>query len=68
VEGGPLLPVECEFYQVGLGATALHALSNLAQLTGKDAVATELAQAFEKQARKVNDSFWLATNSAMPLR
>jgi len=60
VEGGPLLPVECEFYQVGLGAAALRALSNLAQLTGKDAVATELAQAFEKQARKVNDSFWLA--------
>jgi GH15 family glucan-1,4-alpha-glucosidase len=60
VEGGPLLPVESEFYQSGLGATALRALSNLARLTGKDSVSTELAQDFEKQARKVNDAFWLA--------
>ena len=60
VEGGPLLPVESEFYQSGLGVTALQALSNLAKLTGKDAVAAELAQASEKQARKVNDAFWLA--------
>src|SRR6266404_4275638 len=60
VEGGPLLPVKTEFYQSGLGATALHALSNLARLTGKDSVSTELAQDFEKQARKVNDAFWLA--------
>jgi len=61
VEGGPLLPVESEFYQSGLGATALRALSNLARLTGKDSVSTELAQDFEKQARKVNDAFWLAS-------
>jgi len=60
VEGGPLLPVTSEFYESGLGAEALRALSNLARLTGKDAVATELAQAFEKQASKVNDAFWLA--------
>src|SRR6266849_6222587 len=60
VEGGPLLPVKSEFYQSGLGAEALRAISNLARLTGKDAVATELAQAFEKQASKVNDAFWLA--------
>jgi GH15 family glucan-1,4-alpha-glucosidase len=60
VEGGPLLPVESEFYQSGLGAEALCAVSNLARLTGKDAIATELAQAFEKQASKVNGAFWLA--------
>jgi GH15 family glucan-1,4-alpha-glucosidase len=60
VEGGPLLPVESEFYQSGLGATALRALSNLARLTGKDAVATELVQASEKQTSKVNGAFWLA--------
>ncbi len=60
VEGGPLLPVESEFYQSGLGVTALRALSNLAKLTGKDAVAAEVAEASEKQARKVNDAFWLA--------
>jgi len=60
VEGGPLLPIKSEFYQSGLGAEALRALSNLARLTGKDAVATEFAQAFEKQASKINDAFWLA--------
>ena len=59
VEGGPLLPVETEFYQSGLGAVALRALENLARLDGKDSVAGELAPAVEKQARKVNDAFWL---------
>jgi GH15 family glucan-1,4-alpha-glucosidase len=60
VEGGPLLPVESEFYHSGLGVEALRALSNLARLTGKDAIGTELAQAFEKQSAKLNDAFWLA--------
>jgi GH15 family glucan-1,4-alpha-glucosidase len=60
VEGGPLLPVKSEFYQSGLGAAALRALSNLARLTGKDAVGSELAQAFEKQTPKLNQAFWLA--------
>jgi len=60
VEGGPLLPIKTEFYQSGLGAEALRALSNLARLTGKDAIGTDLAQAFEKQASKLNDAFWLA--------
>src|SRR6266404_2103158 len=59
VEGGPLLPVESEFYQSGLGATALRALSNLARLTGQDARGSELAQEFEKQATKLNNAFWL---------
>jgi hypothetical protein len=60
VEGGPLLPVKSEFYQSGLGVEALRALSNLARLTGQDARGTELAQEFDKQAKKLNDAFWLA--------
>jgi len=60
VEGGPLLPVESEFYQSGLGVEALRALSNLARLTGQDAPASELAQEFEKQLPKLNSTFWLA--------
>src|SRR5712664_3562414 len=60
VEGGPLLPVDSEFYHSGLGVEALRALSNLARLTGKDATATELAQSFQKQSAKLNDAFWLA--------
>ncbi|HEY4817695.1 MAG TPA: hypothetical protein VIH67_09725, partial [Candidatus Acidoferrum sp.] len=59
VEGGPLLPVESEFYHSGLGVEALRALSNLAHLTGQDARATELVQLFEQQAKKLNDAFWL---------
>ncbi|MFI5092956.1 MAG: amylo-alpha-1,6-glucosidase [Candidatus Acidiferrales bacterium] len=60
VEGGPLLPVKTEFYQSGLGAEALHALSNLARLTGQTNSATELEQEFEKQKTLVDQSFWIA--------
>jgi GH15 family glucan-1,4-alpha-glucosidase len=60
VEGGPLLPVKTEFYQSGLGAEALRALSNLARLAGRDDAANALAKEFEKQRPLVNDSFWIA--------
>jgi glycogen debranching enzyme len=60
VEGGPLLPVKSELYQSGLGAEALRAISNLAHLTGQDALSAEFAQAFEKQMLKLNQAFWLA--------
>jgi glycogen debranching enzyme len=60
VEGGPLLPVDSEFYHSGLGVEALRALSNLARLRGKGATGTELAQAFQKQSVELNDAFWLA--------
>ncbi|MGC1620622.1 MAG: hypothetical protein WA765_19190 [Candidatus Acidiferrum sp.] len=60
VEGGPLLPVETEFYQSGLGAEALRALSNLARLTGQTDSSAKLEQEFEKQWPVVNDSFWIA--------
>ena len=38
IEGGPLLPIKQEFYQVGLGAEALRALSSLARVVGKNDV------------------------------
>jgi len=60
VEGGPLLPVKTEFYQGGLCAEALRALSNLARLAGRDDAANTLAKEFEKQKTLVNDSFWIA--------
>ena len=60
VEGGPLLPVKTELYQTGLGAQALRALANLAQLTGKDEVSHQLAREFEKQRPLVEKAFWLA--------
>jgi GH15 family glucan-1,4-alpha-glucosidase len=60
VEGGPLLPVESEFYHSGLGVEALRALANLARLTGQRARAIEIGQDFAKQIKKLNDAFWLA--------
>jgi glycogen debranching enzyme len=58
VEGGPLLPVQTELYQSALGAEALHALSNLSHLTGKDDVSQTLAQEFVRQKQLVNQAFW----------
>jgi glycogen debranching enzyme len=60
VEGGPLLPVKTEFYQSGLGAEALRALSNLAQVTGQEEMSKTLEKDFEKQRSLVNESFWIA--------
>lgn len=58
VEGGPLLPVKAELYQVGLGAEALRALSHLATLIGKDDAAQELTSAFARQKDLLNQMFW----------
>ena len=60
VEGGPLLPVKTEFYQIGLGAEALRSLSHLAHLVGKDDVSQELAQAFAHHKEFLNQAFWSA--------
>jgi glycogen debranching enzyme len=60
VEGGPLLPVKTEYYQSGLGAEALRALSNLARVTGQEELNKTLAKDFEKQRALVNESFWIA--------
>jgi glycogen debranching enzyme len=58
VEGGPLLPVKNEFYQAGLGVEALHALSNLALLVGKDDVSKTLAADFSRQKPALDQAFW----------
>ena len=60
VEGGPLLPVKAELYQIGLGAEALRSLSHVAHLVGKDDVSQELAQAFAHQKEFLNQAFWSA--------
>ena len=59
VEGGPLLPVKTELYQTGLGIEALHALSNLAHLTGKEDISKELASDFDRQKSLMNEAFWI---------
>jgi len=56
VEGGPLLPVKTEFYQSGLGAEALSALSRLAHFAGKDDISQQLAYEFIQKMQLVNQA------------
>jgi glycogen debranching enzyme len=58
IEGGPLLPVQTELYQSALGAEALHALSNLAHLTGKDDLSQKLGEEFTRQKNLMDQTFW----------
>src|SRR5207248_4856122 len=62
VEGGPLLPVKTELYQSGLGAEAIHALAELAHLTGQEKAVPELAEKFDREKKLVNQLFWSAEN------
>lgn len=64
VEGGPLLPVKNEYYQAGLGVEALHALSNLARLAGKDDVSKQVSAEFEKNRGVLDQSFWSPESKA----
>jgi glycogen debranching enzyme len=58
IEGGPLLPIESEFYQSGLAVAAIRALAHLSELTGKDADAKSLKEEFSKEQKQLNDAFW----------
>jgi glycogen debranching enzyme len=60
VEGGPLLPVESEFYQSGLAAAAIRSLAHLSRLAGKDADAQTLSAQFVKEHQQLNEAFWSA--------
>ncbi len=58
IEGGPLLPVKTELYQAGVAAEAVNALSDLAQVTGKDDLSKNLGQEFAARKAFVNQAFW----------
>ena len=58
IEGGPLLPIESEFYQSGLALAAVRALAHLSQLSGRDADAKSLTDEFAKQQKQLNEAFW----------
>ena len=58
IEGGPLLPVKNEYYQAGLAVEALHALSNLARLVGKDEASKQLAAEFAQKKPSLDQAFW----------
>lgn len=58
VEGGPLLPIKTEYYQSALGTEALHALSHLAGLVGKDDINKELVAEFDLRKIALDQAFW----------
>jgi glycogen debranching enzyme len=58
IEGGPMLPIESEFYQSGLAVAAIRGLAHLSQLTGKDAEAKSLMPELEKEQKQLNEAFW----------
>jgi len=58
IEGGPMLPIESEFYHSGLAVAAIRGLAHLSQLTGKEAEAKSLTQEFEKEQKQLNEAFW----------
>jgi glycogen debranching enzyme len=59
VEGGPLLPVKTELYQTGLGAVALGALANLAEVSGHGDLSGQLRQEFDQHQPLIEKEFWL---------
>ncbi len=64
VEGGPLLPVKNEYYQAGLAVEALQALSNLAQLLGKDDISKQASAEFEQKKQALDQAFWAPETNA----
>ena len=59
VEGGPLLPVEVEFYQAGCYVEALRSLAMLARTVGDTQRANEIAAEFTARRKALEDRFWL---------
>jgi hypothetical protein len=60
IEGGPLYPVRTELYQASLGLEATRAVSQLAHLLGKEDLAKELDQTFEREKPLLDKTFWSA--------
>jgi glycogen debranching enzyme len=58
IEGGALLPVRTELYQAGLGAEAVHAMADMARLTGQADAARDLDAEAERQSKSLDHDFW----------
>jgi glycogen debranching enzyme len=58
VESGPLVPVRTEIYQASLGIEAFRSTATLARLLGKNEIASELDQTFEREKIRLNEIFW----------
>ncbi|HUO25645.1 MAG TPA: amylo-alpha-1,6-glucosidase [Candidatus Aquilonibacter sp.] len=64
VEGGPLVPVQTEYYQSALGVEALQALADLAAFAGKDKddVRKDANAEFQRQKPVLDQTFWSPEN------
>jgi hypothetical protein len=58
IEGGPMLPIESEFYHSGLAVAAIRGMAHLSRLTGREGEAKSLTQEFEKEQKQLNEAFW----------
>ena len=58
IEGGPMLPIESEFYHSGLAVAAIRGLAHLSRLTGKEAEAKSLTEELAKEQKQLNEAFW----------
>jgi glycogen debranching enzyme len=59
IEGGPLVLVQSELYQSGLGLEALRAMANLSRATGQPSPDPDLDQLFAQHKSQLNDAFWV---------
>ena len=64
VEGGPLLPVDVEFYQAGCYVEALRSLALLARAAGDAPRAAEIDAEFAAKRQALEDRFWLPQSHA----
>jgi glycogen debranching enzyme len=64
IEGGPLLPVKAEHYQVGLQVQSLRSLARLADATGSTAIKQQLEAEFAEKRPRADARFWSDTLNA----
>lgn len=58
VEGGPLLPVETEYYQAGLAVEALHSMAALASAAGDTPASAEAEHEAQRLSSRLDSDFW----------
>ena len=59
VEGGPLVPVHSELYESALAVQAERSLAHLAEMIGKNDVASQMHGAAENRLKKVEQKYWV---------
>ena len=58
IEGGPLLPIETEFYQAGLSVEAIIAMTELARIAGQSDLAQQAQQEADTLHKRLDVDFW----------